>query len=100
MGDNRTDLPEGTDTIIAGASSTDDAGNAGTTENQLVTETKTPATRRPTDKLRERLRDGGERLSNEATDRARGLVGQGPRTLCRSFGERQQAGRRHCRRPR
>ena len=77
MGDNRTDLPEGTDTVIAGASRTDDAGNAGTTENQLVTDTKTPATRRPTDKLRERLRDGGERLSNEATDRARGLVGQG-----------------------
>ena len=25
MGDNRTDLPEGTDTIIAGASNTDDA---------------------------------------------------------------------------
>ena len=78
MGDNRTDLPEGTDTIIAGASSTDDVGNAGTTENQLVTDTKTPATRGSTDKgLRNRLRDGGERLSNEATDRARGLVGQG-----------------------
>ena len=28
MGDNRTDLPEGTDTIIAGASSTDDTGDA------------------------------------------------------------------------
>lgn len=79
MGDNRTDLPEGTDTIIAGASSADDAGNAGTTENQLVTDTKTPATRGSTGSggLRDRLRDGGERLSTEATDRARGLVGQG-----------------------
>ncbi|NUT00710.1 MAG: hypothetical protein HOP96_07025 [Sphingomonas sp.] len=79
MGDNRTDLPEGTDTVIAGASGSDDVStNAGTTENALVAETKTPATRGSSDKgLRDRIRDGGERLSNEATDRARGLVGQG-----------------------
>ena len=78
MGDNRTDLPEGTDTVIAGASRTDDT-IAGPTENELVTDTKTPATRGSTGSggLRDRLRDGGERLSTEATDRARGLVGQG-----------------------
>lgn len=74
MGDNRTDLPEGTDTIIAGAS---DAGEL-STENELVTDTQVPATRDTgsTD-LRRRLRDGGERLSNEAGDRARGFVSQG-----------------------
>lgn len=69
MGDNRTDLPEGTDTIIDGATDTDDS-----TETALVT--KTPATRGTSD-LRQRIRDGGEKLSTEATDRARGLVGQG-----------------------
>ena len=78
MGDNRTDLPEGTDTVIAGASITDDAGETGlvTTESSLVTESKTPAPRGNAD-LRQRIRDGGERLSNEATDKARDLVGQG-----------------------
>lgn len=93
MGDNRTDLPEGTDAIIAGASSTDDttaatgAGNAGaiTTEPTLVTETDLPTPRNdeptsggaPDTGLRQRIRDGGERLSTEAGDRARGLVSQG-----------------------
>ncbi len=89
MGDNRTDLPEGTDAIIAGASSTDDttgatgSANAGamTTESTLVTETDLPTPRNdeptsggaPQSGLRQRLRDGGERLSTEAGDRARGL---------------------------
>ena len=89
MGDNRTDLPEGTDTIIAGASKTDDTGGtagAVTTETSLVTETQVPATRGgnesstgegKTSDLRQRLREGGERLSTEAGDRARGIVGQG-----------------------
>jgi ElaB/YqjD/DUF883 family membrane-anchored ribosome-binding protein len=71
MGDDRTNLPEGTDTIIAGATDTEEQ-----TETALVTETKTPATRGNSD-LRQRIRDGGEKLSNEATDRARGLVSQG-----------------------
>ena len=79
MGDNRTDLPEGTDTVIAGASKTDETGGttgAVTTETSLVTESKTPAPRGNAD-LRQRIRDGGERLSTEATDKARGLVSQG-----------------------
>jgi ElaB/YqjD/DUF883 family membrane-anchored ribosome-binding protein len=78
MGDNRTDLPEGTDTVIDGASNTDDTTGAVATETNLVTETKVPATRATgsTD-LRQRIRDGGEKLSSEATDRARGFVSQG-----------------------
>lgn len=79
MGDNRTDLPEGTDVIIDGALDTDDTGStagAVTTEAELVRETRTPATRGNAD-LRQRIRDGGERLSTEAGDRARGLVSQG-----------------------
>ena len=78
MGDNRTDLPEGTDTIIEGAVETEDTAVSVPTENELVTERKTPATRGDTDSgLRQRLREGGERLSTEAGDRARGFVSQG-----------------------
>ena len=78
MGDNRTDLPEGTDTIIEGAAETDDTAVSVPTENELVVEQKTPAPRDDTDAgLRRRLREGGERLSTEAGDRARGLVSQG-----------------------
>jgi hypothetical protein len=78
MGDNRTDLPEGTDTVIEGASNTDDTGGAVTSETNLVPDSKVPVTRNAgsTD-LRQRIRDGGEKLSTEATDRARGFVGQG-----------------------
>ena len=85
------ELPEGTDTVIAGASNTDDTGGTAgvvTTENSLVTETQVPAPRggdeRPSggretsdSGLRQRLREGGERLSTEAGDRARGFVSQG-----------------------
>jgi ElaB/YqjD/DUF883 family membrane-anchored ribosome-binding protein len=79
MGDNRTDLPEGTDTIIDGALDTDDTGpetGAVTTETSLVTDTNVSANRGNSD-FRQRIRDGGEKLTNEATDRARGLLGQG-----------------------
>jgi ElaB/YqjD/DUF883 family membrane-anchored ribosome-binding protein len=79
MGDNRTDLPEDTETVIAGTSNTDDTGGTPdslTKESNLVTESKPPASRGNAD-LRQRIRDGGERLSTEAGDRARGLVGQG-----------------------
>ena len=83
MGDNRTDLPEGTDAVIAGASNTDETTGAVTTETTL-TETDLPAPRddlptsgAPDTGIRQRIRDGGERLSTEAGDRARGLVSQG-----------------------
>ena len=71
MGDNRTNLPEGTDVIVDGALDTDE-----TMETELATGTRSPATRGNAD-FRQRIRDGGEKLTNEATDRARGLVGQG-----------------------
>lgn len=88
MGDNRTDLPEGTDMIVAGANNKANAGGTVTAETTLVTEKKIPAPRGDTERrvsgsgspetgLRQRIREGGERLSSEAGDRARGLVGQG-----------------------
>jgi ElaB/YqjD/DUF883 family membrane-anchored ribosome-binding protein len=92
MGDNRTDLPEGTDTIIEGAVQTGESSSLPTesgtdtgadrlavTENRLVKETEAPAggSGSAESGLRQRLRDGGERLSAQAGDRARGIVTQG-----------------------
>ncbi len=79
MGDNRTDLPEGTDSVITGAVETREPATGVSTENELVVERKTPATRGGDSDtgLRQRIREGGERLSTEAGDRARGLVSQG-----------------------
>ena len=90
MGDNRTDLPEGTDTIIEGAAKTDSTtplpAEVGTdtgpeklavTENRLVPETAAAGGGTSEQNLRQRIREGGERLSSEAGDRARGLVTQG-----------------------
>ena len=58
--DMTADLPEGTDTVIEGASNTDDS--AVTTRG---------------DSLVDRFRDGREQLSSQAGERARGLVSQG-----------------------
>lgn len=91
MGDNRTDLPEGTDAIVdtddtglttaSGASGGDDLG---TTETDLASDRNLPTPRAdepssggPDSGIRQRIRDGGERLSTEAGERARGIVTQG-----------------------
>lgn len=66
--DNRTDvLPEGTDTVIQGAASTDT-----TTED-------TPLMARDTSdrRLADRFREGREQIATQAGDRARGIVTQG-----------------------
>ena len=66
--DNRTDvLPEGTDTVIQGAASTDT-----TTED-------TPSVARDTSdrRLADRFREGREQIATQAGDRARGIVTQG-----------------------
>lgn len=89
MGDKRTDLPEGTDTIIDTDQPTDTAlvtdteiavptGDAG----RAVTGSETPRTGlRDTDEdassLIDRLRSGGESLTSQAGERARDLVSQG-----------------------
>jgi ElaB/YqjD/DUF883 family membrane-anchored ribosome-binding protein len=89
MPDNETDLPEGTDTVIAGASQVDPANPNDT----LVQEPATPgsgdagrsaiggsgssSSSSSEGGLADRLRSGRERLMSEGGDRARGLVGQG-----------------------
>jgi ElaB/YqjD/DUF883 family membrane-anchored ribosome-binding protein len=99
MADQRTaDLPEGTDTVIEGAS----AGAIGSNPNAedqggqtinvddtaLVEERKIPAPRGDAERpvtgsgsaeggLADRIRSGRERIANQAGDKARGLVTQG-----------------------
>ena len=58
-------LPEGTDTTIAGASATE-------TEEALIV--REPTAR---DKAIDKLKSGTDKLSGQAADKARGLVGQG-----------------------
>jgi len=77
MADKDTaDLPEGTDKIIRGASSD------GTADTALVVERDLSDDRGSTgsggsDRITERLRSGADKLSSQAGEKARGLVGQG-----------------------
>ena len=59
------ELPEGTDTVIAGAS---------TTESEEALIVREPRAR---DKAIDKLKTGTGKLSEQAADKARGLVGQG-----------------------
>jgi hypothetical protein len=95
MADDKDQLPEGTDKIVAGASRTDTtpAGDAGgdatvTTNTTHVTEEPIVAPKPDVEvpwsgpgtrgqPMAQRLRDGSEKLSGQAADKARGLVGQG-----------------------
>ena len=70
MTDQNETLPEGTDSIVAGASSTETETEA----NLIVRE---PAATKTGSKAVESLRTGGEKLSGQAADKARGLVGHG-----------------------
>ena len=70
MADQNETLPEGTDSIVAGALRTENE------ENLIVSE---PTRQTPTarSKAVESLRTSSEKLSGQAADKARGLVGQG-----------------------
>jgi ElaB/YqjD/DUF883 family membrane-anchored ribosome-binding protein len=59
------ELPEGTDAVIAGASAT---------ENEEALIVREPTAR---DKAIDKLKSGTDKLSSQAADKARGLVGQG-----------------------
>ena len=84
MPDNETDLPEGTDTVIAGASRVDTPNpNSTLVEDRDVPTSGSsgdgPAIGGGTSEggLADRLRSGRERLISEGGDRARGFVTQG-----------------------
>lgn len=68
MADQNDTLPEGTDSIVAGAARTENE------ENLIVSTSREPTAR---SKAVESLRTGSEKLSGQAADKARGLVGQG-----------------------
>ncbi len=70
MADPKDELPEGTDTVIAGAS---------TTESEEALIVREPSSRDASAKDRAfgKLKDGTGKLSDQAADKARGLVGQG-----------------------
>jgi ElaB/YqjD/DUF883 family membrane-anchored ribosome-binding protein len=70
--DNTAELPEGTDTIIEGAS-----GDSATLNTTLVEDGPVPRKTASDNGIADRLRAGGEKLSSQAGERARGLVGQG-----------------------
>lgn len=73
MADDRTaTLPEGTDKVIAGASKTNEGGTATVEDSNLVT-----GNRNSDRGIAERFRDGREQISNQAGEKARGLVSQG-----------------------
>ena len=65
-----TELPEGTDAVIAGASTTE-------TEEALIV--REPTAREDTGRNRaiDKLRSGTDRFSGQAADKAREMVGQG-----------------------
>lgn len=89
MADDKTAaLPDGTDTVIAGASKTGDGGTATVEDTALVTEREIPALRgnaerpmtgrgSPERGLVDRFREGREQLTGQAGEKARGLVTQG-----------------------
>ncbi|HEX8938107.1 MAG TPA: hypothetical protein VF776_07545 [Sphingomicrobium sp.] len=89
MADDRTAaLPDGTDTAIKGAVKSNGEGNVTVEDTALVTETKIPAPRGDAERpvtgsgspergLADRFREGREQLTNQAGEKARGLVSQG-----------------------
>ena len=89
MQDNNSELPEGTDKVISGASTPTSAEgengdvllvadvgqpSSGTTGSTGGSTGRTAATR---DALVDKIRTGREKLSSQAADKTRGLVGQG-----------------------
>ena len=95
MSDNRTtSLPDGTDTVIEGAARTHDGSTATLEEMALVKEKELTAPRGNIERqltgsgtsengiggsssIVDRFRSGGEQLSSQAGEKARGLVSQG-----------------------
>ena len=86
MADDKTTLPEGTDKIIEGASepTISNSGAVGLTpldevdDNETLVVADVGGTRRErAGAVLDKVRSGGEKLSGQAADKARGLVGQG-----------------------
>ena len=81
IGDDRSDaLPEGTDTVIEGASNatTPESASADTgTEDTPLVARRDPTSSSSDRGIADRIREGREQFASQAGDRARGLVSQG-----------------------
>ncbi len=86
--DRTATLPDGTDTVIEGASKTDDGGTVTVEDTSLVTEREISAPRGDAERpvtgsgsaergLVDRFRQGRDNLSSQAGEKARGFVSQG-----------------------
>lgn len=78
MANQNNTLPEGTDSIVAGASRTDNpsaSDRTTSTTDSLTTTSTTGSFSR--ERAVDSLRSNGEKLSGQAAEKARGLVGQG-----------------------
>jgi len=86
--DRTAALPDGTDTVIEGASKTDDGGTVTVEDTSLVTEREISAPRGDAERpvtgcgsaergLVDRFRQGRDNLSSQAGEKARGFVSQG-----------------------
>ena len=78
MADNKTELPEGTDKIVAGASTTAGTGTAkGSKTPAAVAAADPPTGTAPSARVMDKVRSGTDKLSGQAAGKARDLVGQG-----------------------
>ena len=76
-GDDRSaDLPDGTDTVIAGASKVDEGDTLTMEDTDLATD-RDISTGSSNRGLADRFREGREQVSGQAGEKARGLVTQG-----------------------
>lgn len=76
MQDDKTELPEGTDKIVSGASTPTSAGGEDG-DVLLVADIGQPTSRAGRDAILDKIRSGREKLSSQAADKTRGLVTQG-----------------------
>lgn len=75
MAEQDIDLPEGTDTVIAGASDTGNEGAA--TSGSATGGSDASGTSETGNGILDKVRSGGEKLSGQAADRAKDLLSQG-----------------------
>ena len=72
------DLPEGTDTVIEGASDRGEGSVAsGATTSGTSSGTQSTGSTETTNGILDKVRSGGEKLSGQAADRAKDLLSQG-----------------------
>jgi hypothetical protein len=73
------DLPEGTDTVIEGASDSgsEGSGASGGTTTGTSSGTASTGSAETTNGILDKVRSGGEKLSGQAADRAKDLLSQG-----------------------